>query len=196
MDNKLDNLTQYITDTANADAKGIVDAARADFEEGKAAAIDKFALLFAKQKDELTEQSKTRINEAKAELSADANRELTGYVYGLIDGIFDEVNSKLCGMDSTQFLQFYNGIIAKLNLNGEYKVVLGEKTAALLDGKTRGGLEIKTEKFSLVVDGKTVKNEGGFVLEKAPVEYSFLFSEMLEALKQKEAPTLFKQFSS
>lgn len=193
MKNNLDNLTQFILDNAAEEAKAMLDSAAAESQSLVDEANYKFDTLRAQQIEHLAEESRKRIAEAAATQDVEAQKELTRFIHELIDELFEETKRTLYALSAEEFLAFYRRTVNDLTLEGDFQVVLGQLTADSLNEQQRGDLAIQEERFRLILDERTIPSEGGFLLEKLPIEYSFIFSDLLGELKRKESPNLFKR---
>lgn len=193
MENSLENLTSFILEKANAEAEGLMEAARRDADTACAEKLEKLGDMLARQRDQLSTQSEQRIQIAVRQTAANINKERTRYVSKLIDTLFEDAEAALCAMSADEFLRFFHNALESLPLAGEFKVLLGQRSAEKLNEQQRMGLECTTEQYRLVLAEDTIANQGGFMLEQTPIEYSFLFVDLLSEIKHQESPRLLKR---
>lgn len=194
MESSLENLTGYILENAKAEAAKITEAAREEADLMIKEAKEKADAAFKKQKEQLQNASEQKIKEAAKQKENKLQKDKTAYACVLIDKLFDGLCERLDCMTQDEFIDFYVTAVKKAGLSGEYTAVLGKKTADKTDDAHKKLLNITEKEYSVILSERTVENEGGFILEKTPVEYSFLYSEIAEELKKQEKPTLLKHF--
>ncbi len=193
MENSLENLTQYIMDKAQSEAQAMLDAAHQESDATLAAAVLKYEQMLQAQKEQIVLQSEQAIREAVQLKTVSLKKERTKYVEELINGLFEEAHDELCRMPTADFMQFFSRTIKSMNPIGNITIVLGQKSAVLLDQQNRTILEQEGNQYHLTLSPNEIPNQGGFVLEKPPVEYSFLFSDLLAEIKKQEMPNLLKR---
>lgn len=193
MVNSLENLTQYIINEANAEAQKLLEEAIENARTERSQATDKFDAMFSQQKEQLELQSRQRIENSLRQHADKQNKEKTQFALKLIGQLFVETENELCEMPPDSFLKFFRSSLERLNLRGDYQVILGGITAQKLSDEQRRALEIKTDMYSISIAGKMIPNQGGFILEQPPIEYSFLFADMLNEIRQKESSALLKR---
>lgn len=193
MANSLENLKQYILNEANVEAQELLNEAIENAKMERAQANNKFDVMFLQQKEQMEKLSHKRSENALRQHREKLNKEITQFALKLIDQLFIETENELCKMSSDSFLKFFKNSIVDLQLTGKYYVILGQITAQKFYGEERKELEIKTDKYSICITDKTVPNQGGFILEQSPIEFSFLFKDLLSEIKKKESPALLKQ---
>ncbi|MEA4919446.1 MAG: hypothetical protein VB078_00785 [Clostridiaceae bacterium] len=193
MEKTLENLTQYIKDEATLEAQKLLQDALSEAEKARSDAQGKIDAMLARQKEQISSQSEQRIKDAVRQKTVNLLKERTQYAAELIDTLFDEAEDELCNMSAKDFLRFFNSAIASSDINGACRIILGERTACVLSTEQRVMLELSTDRYKLTVENSTVPNQGGFVLEQPPVEYSFLFSDLLNEIKRHESPSLLKR---
>lgn len=194
MENSLDKLAQYILNKAVSDAKVLYETAVQDTERVRSENDIKFEEMLASQKESLSLKSRQNIEDVVRQKKDRLHKEKTQQADALIDRLFEETENKLCDMLSEDFLKFYHNEIGKLDLNGKFAVILGERTAKNLSEQHQGMLEAETKRYCISLEKNTIPNQGGFVLQQLPIEYSFLFSDMLDEIKRHEGPELLKRF--
>ncbi len=193
MENSLENLTQYIMDKAQSEAQTMLDAAHQESDATFVAAVLKYEQMLQAQKEQIARQSEQTIREAAQLKTVSLKKERTKYVEELINGLFEEAHDELCRMSISDFMQFFSRTIKNMNPIGDITIVLGQKSAVLLDQQQRAILEQEGDGYRLILSPNKIPNQGGFVLEKPPVEYSFLFSDLLTEIKKQEMPNLLKR---
>lgn len=193
MGNSLENLAKYIINEANTEAKGLLSEALESAQMERSQANNKFEKMFLHQKEQMEEQSSQRSKNALRQHMEKLNKEKTQFALELIDQLFAETETRLSEMPSDSFLEFFQNSTSNLQLTGKYYVTLGQITAQNLSNEEKKRLEIETDKYSLCVTNKTAPNQGGFILEQFPIEFSFLFKDLLSEIKKKESPALLKQ---
>lgn len=193
MEKTLENLTQYIKDEATLEAQKLLQDALSEAEKARSDAQGKIDAMLARQKEQISSQSEQRIKDAVRQKSVNLHKERTQYAAALIDRLFDEAEDELCRMSSEEFLRFYKNTLEMSDVMGDCRIILGERTAQILTEDQRRNLELRTDRYKLTIDNNTVPNQGGFVLEQPPVEYSFLFSDLLNEIKRHESPSLLKR---
>ena len=97
-------------------------------------------------------------------------------------------------MSEKEFSEFFAGSVKGLPLKGDYTVVPGEYSKDKLKKDLISSCE--NGDLSLVLSDSAVKDDGGFVLTSGKVEYSFLFSDILEEVKKTEKPLLLSKIVS
>ena len=193
MGNSLENLAKYIINEANTEAKGLLSEALESAQMERSQANNKFEEMFLHQKEQMEEQSSQRSKNALRQHMEKLNKEKTQFALELIDQLFAETETRLSEMPSDSFLEFFQNSTSNLQLTGKYYVTLGQITAQNLSNEEKKRLEIETDKYSLCVTNKTAPNQGGFILGQFPIEFSFLFKDLLSEIKKKESPALLKQ---
>lgn len=194
MQNSLNNLIQYIINEAHNEAHMLLNEALENARIERSKVNGKFDEMFLHHKEQIEKQSQLRKQNAIRQHSEKLSKEKTRFALKLIDQLFLEAETVLCEMSSDSFFKFFQNSIANLQLTGEYKVILGQITAQKLSSDERKRLEFKTDNYSILITNKTIPNQGGFILEQFPIEFSFLFKDMLSEIKKKESPALLKQF--
>lgn len=193
MEKSLKNLTEHILSEAKAQANSLLQDASESVKAEREKAQSRFDALLAEQTQQLTQQSQQRIADAVRLKTDKLNKERTQFAGSLIDQLFEQAQSQLAQMPADEFIAFYRSALAKLALKGEYTVVLGALTAKALSPQQLLQLAVKEEGYSVTVDEKTIPNQGGFVLEQSPIEYSFLFADMLDEIRREQGPSLLKR---
>lgn len=193
MENSLENLTKYILDSAKAEAQTLVETAVNNADSERVEVNRQYESMFKEQKELLEKNSGQRIKNAIIQHEAKLKKERTRYATELINMLFDEAEEKLYGMNFDSFFDFYRISIGSLTLSGDYEVILGDKTAIKIPDDMKQSLTVKEASFSIFISEKTIPEQGGFLLSKPPVEYSFLFSDLLSEIKEKEVPVLLKK---
>lgn len=196
METSLEALIQYILTQAQSEADALLARAKEEAEAVLADTRRRLDERLGREKEHLKRLSDQRVEDAQRQKTAALRRTRTQYARELVERLFDEAEEALCGLDGEAFLQFYKNALSSLPLRGAYTVRLGARSAANLSEKARRALELKTDTCSVTVHKDTVPNEGGFLLEQPPVELSFLFSDLLQELKNADAPGLIKSFLS
>lgn len=194
MQNSLNSLTQYIINEAQNEAQMLLNEALENARIERSQVNGKFGEMFLQQKEQIEKQSQLRKQIAIRQHSEKLNKEKTQFALKLIDQLFVEAETELCEMSTDSFFSFFQNSIANLQLTGEYKITLGQITAQKLSSDERKRLEFKTDNYSILVTNKIIPNQGGFILEQSPIEFSFLFKDILSEIKKKESPALLKQF--
>lgn len=120
-------------------------------------------------------------------------RERTMFATVLINQLFGEAENELCTLTPDMFLTFYRGCLVNMKLSGKYEAVLGALSAKDMPENIKNMLEVQSKDFSISISSKTIPDQGGFILQKPPVEFSFLFSDLLSEIRQKEEPALLNQ---
>mgnify|MGYP001006315509 CR=1 FL=1 len=193
MENTLENLTQYIMDKAQSEVQIMLDVARKESENALAAATLKYDQMMRSQEEQIVRQSEQELREAVQFKTVNLKKERTKYAEQLIDGLFEAAHDELCKMPAADFLHFVSRTIECMHFSGNVTIVLGEKSAAALDQQQRAILAQEGDGYRLTLSPNKIPNQGGFVLEKPPVEYSFLFSDLLAEIKKHEMPNLLKR---
>ena len=193
MGNSLENLTQHILNAANAEATDLLSSASENARIERAKTMQKYENMLSEQKDQLEQMSAERSKNTLKQYEDKLKRERTMFATAQIDQLFSEALNTLCVLNPDEFLSFYHSCFSNLKLSGRYEVVLGALSAKGLPEDMKSRLKVKNEQFSVTVFSETIPDQGGFVLRKSPVEFSFLFSDLLSEIKQKEEPVLFNQ---
>lgn len=193
MGNSLENLTQHILNAANAEATDLLSSASENARIERAKTMQKYENMLSEQKDQLEQMSAERSKNTLKQYEDKLKRERTMFATAQIDQLFSEALNTLCALKSDEFLSFYHSCFSNLKLSGKYETVLGALSAKGLPEDMKSMLEVKNEQFSVTVSSETIPDQGGFVLRKSPVEFSFLFSDLLSEIKQKEEPVLLNQ---
>lgn len=194
MENSLDKLAQHVLNKATTDAKTLYEAAVQEIEKVRTENDEKYKEMLSLQKERASLRSQKNIEEAVRQKEDRLNRERTLQANKLIDRLFEETENMLCDMSPEEFVEFYKNEIAKLNLDHKFTVLLGERTERNLSAQHREMLEIETKHCCMIIEKDSIPNQGGFVLQQYPIEYSFLFADMLDEIKNNEGPKLLKLF--
>ncbi len=191
MDN-INNLTEWILTQSESEAGEIL----AQAEEKRRAVLED---ADARLEGQFAERSAMlrRLSEEQLRLSEDRERSLIQkerirFKQSLTEACFSQAEEALCGLSGDEFLAFFQRAADSLPLEGEYTVRLGERTLRSLSDEDKARLAVRTGGYALTVSEETVPSEGGFVLERFPVEYSFLYSDLLADVKAREGARLMK----
>lgn len=108
----------------------------------------------------------------------------------VLDDLFEEALVRLNQMTATDFARFVESGIQQANLSGEVELVLGEKTAGLLDEAAIAKLHESVNDIQLQVSSKYIPRKGGFLLRQGAIEMNFTFDALLDANKEELSNTL------
>ena len=194
MEKTLDELVGYVRSKAEEEAAEIRSKADADFERSIAEADENIAVRLDSQKKNLLSESEKRVNEFERQEKAKDRKKLTEYASFLADRLFEECAARLNAMSEKEFSEFFAGSVKGLPLKGVYTVVPGEYSKDKLKKDLISSCE--SGDLSLILSDSAVKDDGGFVLTSGKVEYSFLFSDILEEVKKTEKPLLLSKIVS
>ena len=119
------------------------------------------------------------------------NLDILTYQHNLINEIFNMAVSKLKDISEKEFSNMFKSTVK--NLTGSFTLYLGEFSAGKLDRaeieeaiKERGNINI-------ILSDETVPKKSGFVLIDDRVEYSCLFEDLIEDIKNERSASLLKE---
>lgn len=192
MDN-IKNITDIIVQQANDEAAKLLKAAGTQLESDLSENEIKLEQAFHEKTEQLKQWSEERIRAAHLRKQSALQKERTRYKKQLLEQVFSEAELTLSRMPAGQFLDFYRKTLDCLTLRGLYTLRIGQQTAETLREEDWDALCITNENYSVTVSRQTIPNAGGFRLEQFPVEYSFLYHELLEEIKAQEGSKVMKQ---
>ncbi|OTN77159.1 hypothetical protein A5886_002239 [Enterococcus sp. 8G7_MSG3316] len=108
----------------------------------------------------------------------------------VLDELFAEALERLNQIDAAGFVRFVESGLKQANLTGEIELVLGEKTASLLDATAVSNLKANLSDSQLQVSSKQIPRKGGFLLRQGAIEMNFTFDALLDANKEELSNTL------
>lgn len=193
MENSLENLAQHILNTANAEAKELLNSASENARRERAKAMQRYNAMLSDQKAQLEKTAADQITNTLKQHEDKLKRERTMFATTLINQLFSEAENALFALTPDVFLNFYSGCLSNIKLSGKYEAVLGALSAKDMPENIKGMLEVQSKDFSVSISSETIPNQGGFILRRSPVEFSFLFSDLLSQIRQKEEPVFLNQ---
>lgn len=108
----------------------------------------------------------------------------------VLDELFAEALVRLNQMDTPAFVRFVENGMQQANLSGDIDLILGEKTANLLDDAALAKLQASVTNGQLHVAAKKLPHKGGFLLRQEAIELNFTFDALLDANKEELSNTL------
>lgn len=192
MDN-IKNLTDLILAQANEEAASLLMAARAQLESDLAEDEKKSQQAFCEKAGQQKQWSEERIRAAYLRRQSTIQKERTRYKKQLLEQVFSEAEAALCQIPAEQFLDFFRKTLAALRLKGPYTLHIGEQTARTLRDEDWDALGVTNADYAVSVSRQTIPDAGGFRLEQFPIEYSFLYHELLEEVKMREGSKIMKR---
>ncbi|MGX6979518.1 V-type ATP synthase subunit E family protein [Vagococcus elongatus] len=103
----------------------------------------------------------------------------------LLDELFEALTERMNQWGQKEFQEFMEGILPKIPISGEAEIILGEYSKGLITSDWLGQFRSLDRVYTLSVD-EQVDRQGGFVVRQGKIEYNFLFSSLVEELKEKE----------
>lgn len=188
----LQQFTNKILEKATAESKQIEAAAQKKREER----IVKEKQRLEEEKAQKIQQFKITIQNKNAErirLQKETNQaDRALYLQKALDRCFEKAEEILNAQTQEDFLIFFESALSKLDQQGEYTIILGEKTAEKINVSVLDELHIP-EGVSLAFSSETIPNEGGIVLRRGKVEYVFLYRQLLQEVKKEKGSKLLKK---
>ena len=137
---------------------------------------------FSRQREALNKHGEHEREMANERLRSRQSREILTYKRILVDKIFALAAAKLRAMSKNEFFLVFKSAIKALG--GRYNLSLGEFSAGMLDPEQIGeAAQEAGGEAQIALCGEPVAGKSGFVLWDDRVEYSCLFEDLVEDLK-------------
>lgn len=189
MDN-IENLTRWILTQADAEAQRILLQSKEKRLALLAKEEQRCERQFSERNEQLRSFSREKIQRAREQEHSILQKDRLTYKQSLIDASFVRAEERLCALSGPEFLSLFSQTVAALPLEGKYLLRLGERTARMLSQKERAELSVETAAYTISLSEEILPAEGGFVLERYPIELSFLYRDLLADRKAKESTKL------
>ena len=119
------------------------------------------------------------------------NLDILTYQHNLINEIFNMAVSKLKDISEKEFSNMFKSTVK--NLTGSFTLYLGEFSAGKLDRAAIEEAIKERENINIILSDETVPKKSGFVLIDDRVEYSCLFEDLIEDIKNERSASLLKE---
>lgn len=191
---KINELVEQVVKKETQVFQETVEAKRA---EAKQALADKQQALQAEliaEKAKVDERLNTRYQITQQSQKIAHRDQLLREKQSLLNKVFNLAEERLNNLSSETFKGFVADILAQFEGQGDLTVKLGEYSKDLID---QAWLEtVGVEGVNVQLSEETVVNKGGFILEKAGIQYNFLSDTLIKDAKTKltvEVSKLFNQ---
>lgn len=102
----------------------------------------------------------------------------------LLNDLFEALTDRMNHWGQGEFQEFMEGILPKVPVSGEAEIILGEYSKGLITPEWLEQFRSLDRVYTL--SEEQVDRQGGFVVRQGKIEYNFLFSSLVEELKEKE----------
>lgn len=102
----------------------------------------------------------------------------------LLNDLFEALIDRMNHWGQGEFQEFMEGILPKVPVSGEAEIILGEYSKGLITPEWLEQFRSLDRVYTL--SEEQVDRQGGFVVRQGKIEYNFLFSSLVEELKEKE----------
>lgn len=143
-------------------------------------------------KAEIVQNAKIKAEIEKSRILASASLEVRNEKLIAKQNIIEDVLKRsldtLASLDEIKYSSFLKESILKLDIVGDEKLILNEKTKKLLDDKSmkeiNNSLVSKGKKGEISISHKNGDFKGGFILEKDGIILNYTFESIIESLKE------------
>ena len=191
--NNIQALTDSILKQAQAETEQYLKAEREIIAQEKDSSEKALTVSYEEKRLQLEALSEERIKMAQTRKRSMLQKERTRYKQSLLDRVFEEAYGELCDMSAQDFLNYYKSVVRSANLSGAFIVRVGERSAKSLSEADWTELNYKADGCEITADRQTIAGEGGFVLSRSSMEYSFLFRDQLQEIKHSDGSGILKK---
>lgn len=165
---------------ARKNAEDEVQAARAKAEQDKIARKQTI--------DENAQQNYTIRNNT---LEIQKRNDVLSAKQAILSRVLEDAKVELDQINEADFKQFTKDVISQFQSENKVTIVLGSKTAGLID---QAWLESATgSSIEATLSNETVKNEAGLLVQIEGIEYNFLFDALIEDARSEIVPIITKE---
>lgn len=111
----------------------------------------------------------------------------------LIEEVFRMVFEKMKNWDRESFLKNLSSILKSNELTGFVKVIPGEYSKEFITDEQLEVFAKQHGSVQYVLGESVVPKDGGFLLEQAGIEYNFLYSSIIDEIREKREMELARQ---
>lgn len=191
--NNIQALTDSITKQAQAETEQYLSVERGKIAQDKASSEKALEERFNEKRLQAEAQSEERIKMEQTRKRSMLQKERTRYKQSLLDRVFEEAYGELCEMSARDFLSYYRSMLQSADLQGTFTVRVGDRSAKNFTLEDWSVLNVNTDGCQITADTNTIPGEGGFVLSRSSLEYSFLFRDQLQEIKHTHGSGILKQ---
>lgn len=191
--NNIQALTESILKQAQAETEQYLNAEREKIAQERDSSEKALTASYEEKRRQLEVLSAERIKMVDTRKRSMLQKERTRYKQSLLDRVFEEAYGELCDMSTRDFLDYYKSVVLTAKLSGSFTVRVGERSAKSLSEADWTELNVKTDGCEITADRQTIAGEGGFVLSRSSMEYSFLFRDQLQEIKHSDGSGILKQ---
>ncbi len=174
-------LTERVVEKEKAAIRERIEAAKVQAEDDIQAFKAKEVAREKQAREDMTLKSQNEYTIKKNTLEIDKRNQLLGAKQVVLDKVFKDVKKQLDQIERADFQRFALGVLNQFEAGSELRLVLGEKTANLLDQKWVETQAPKTMTVELA--NETVQKQSGLIIEKDGIDYNFLFDSLVEDIK-------------
>jgi len=111
----------------------------------------------------------------------------------LIDEVFRTVFENMKNWDQESFLKNLSKVLLSNELSGQINVMLGEYSREFITSEQLDLFSKDHGRARYVLTDATVPEDGGFLLEQNGLEYNFLYSSIIDEIREKREMELVRQ---
>ncbi|MGO4928921.1 V-type ATP synthase subunit E [Fundicoccus sp. Sow4_F4] len=111
----------------------------------------------------------------------------------LLNKVFSLAEDQLNNLSSEAFKAFVTDILSQFKGQGDLTLKLGEHSQDLLDQVWLETVDV--EAVNIQLSDETIANKGGFILEKAGIQYNFLSDTLIKDAKTRLTVEISKLFN-
>ena len=119
------------------------------------------------------------------------NHELLTYQRKLINEIFDMAAAKLINVSAEEFSAMFKAAVD--GLSGDFTLLIGEYSKDKFDKRIISAAQKVNKGLFITLAPEYIPRKGGFLLRDARVEYDCLFEDLIENMKNEQAPLIIKE---